>query len=85
MSQNLYVFTICLPFATILLVFGMRAISAAVQARAQLAHDDAYRRIAQQTASAQTEMAAALSSIQTAMADVRQRIGAIETVLKDVG
>ena len=85
MSEGLYVFTICLPFVTILLVFGMRAVSSAVQARARLANDDAYRSIAQRAATAESEMAAALSAIQAAMADVRQRVAAIETVLKDVG
>ncbi len=85
MSESLYVFTICVPFVTILLVFGMRAVSAAVQARARLADDHAYRQIAQKAAVSGSEVAAALSAIQAAMADVRQRIASIETVLKDVG
>ncbi len=85
MSTSLYVFTICLPFATILIVFGMRAAAAMVQARARLADDHAYRVMAQKAVAAESELATALSAIQAAMADVRQRVAAIETVLKDVG
>lgn len=85
MSESLYVFTICLPFVTILLVFGMRAVSSAVQAKARLANDDAYKLIAQKAAAAQSELAAAILAIQAAVTDIRQRISAIETVLKDVG
>jgi Tfp pilus assembly protein PilO len=85
MSEHLYLLSICLPLATILLVFGMRYFAAIQQARARLANDDAYRQIAERAAAAQSETAAALSSIQAALEDVRSRLTAVEKILKDVG
>jgi uncharacterized membrane protein len=84
MSESLYLLTICLPFGTILLVFGMRYLSAAHQAKARFAQDDAYRRLAEQATSSQSETAAALASINTALADAGTRLAAIETILKAV-
>ena len=84
MSPALYLLTICLPLATILLVFGIRSFSAVQQAKAQFAQGDAYRRIAERAVAADTENTAALSSIQTGLADVRTRLAAIEKILKEV-
>jgi hypothetical protein len=84
MTTALYLLTLVLPLATILLVFGMRAISAVLQANARLANDDAYRRIAEAAASAQSETALALTAIQTALGDVRARLTAVEAILKQV-
>ena len=84
MSEHLYLLTICLPLGTILLVFGMRYFSAIQQAKARLAHDEAYRRIAEQAVAAQSENAIALSSIQAVLSDVRTRLTAVEKILKEV-
>ena len=84
MTEHLYLLTICLPLATVLLVFGMRYFSAIQQARARLANDDAYRQIAEKAATAQAETATALSAIQAALADVRTRLTAVEKILKEV-
>lgn len=84
MSVFLYLLTICLPLATVLLVFAMRYASAVQQAKARLANDDAYRQIADKAATAQAETAAALTSIEAAMADVRTRLAAVEKILKEV-
>ncbi len=84
MSEHLYLLTICLILATILLVFGMRYFSAVRQAKARLANDDAYRQIAAQAAAAQSNTASALPSIQAAIADVTTRLAAIEKILKEV-
>ena len=84
MSANLYLLSLCIPFGTILLVFGMRYFSAVQQARARLANDGAYRQIAEKAAAAQSETATALSSIQTSLADVRARLTAVEKILKEV-
>ncbi len=84
MSVFLYLLTICLPLATVLLIFAMRYASAVQQAKARLANDDAYRQIADKAATAQAETASALTSIETAMADVRTRLAAVETILKQV-
>lgn len=84
LSAPLYIFSICLPFATILVVFGMRYVSAVLQARARLANDDAYRLVAEKAATAETDTVVALSSIQAALADVRTRLTAVEKILKEV-
>ena len=84
MSVFLYLLTICLPLATVLLIFGMRYVSAAQQAKARLANDDAYRRTAEKAAAAETETAAALTAIGATLADVGTRLAAIETILKQV-
>jgi len=84
MSEHLYLLTICLPLATILLVFGMRYFSAVQQAKARLANDEGYRQIAEKAVAAQSENATALSSIQAALADVRNRLAAVEKILKEV-
>jgi hypothetical protein len=75
MAPELYIFSICLPFVTILLVFGMRYYAQIQQAKARLAGDDAYRQLVEKVA---TDQAAALTAIET-------RLAAIEKVLKDVG
>ena len=84
MSATVFLLTLGLPLATILLVFAMRSVSAVLQARARLAGDDAYRRIAETAAAAQSDTAQALSAIQAAMSDVMTRLASVERVLKDV-
>ena len=84
MSATIYLLTLCLPLGTVLLVFGMRYFSAIEQAKARLANDDAYRRIAEKAAAAESETAAALSSIETTLTDVRARLAAVEKILKEV-
>ena len=84
MTEPLYLLTIGLPLATILIVFGMRYFAMIQQAQARLANDDAYRQTAERSAAAEAETAAALSAIQASMADTATRLAAIETVLKTV-
>jgi len=84
MTELLYLLTLCLPLGAILLVFGMRYFSAVQQAKARLANEGAYRAIAEKAATAESETATALSSIQAALADVRTRLTAIEKILKEV-
>jgi hypothetical protein len=84
MSEHIYLLTIYLPIAAIILVFGMRYFSAALQAKAKLDHDGAYRRIAENAVAVQSETAAALASIQSALSDATMRLAAIEKVLKTV-
>ena len=84
MSEHLYLVSISMPFVTILLVFGMRYISAVQQAKARLANEDAYRQIAAKAVSAESENVTALSSIQATLADVKTRLAAIEKILKEV-
>ena len=85
MPEHLYLLSISLPFATILLVFAMRYVSAVMQARARLAHEDAYRQIAQKSVAAESETAGSLVSIQRALGDFAERLASIEKILKEVG
>lgn len=85
MSANLYLTTLCLPLATVLIVFGLRYWSAVQQAKARLASDEAYRKVAETAAQAEAQTAASLAAIQAALAEIGARLGAVEKVLKDVG
>jgi Tfp pilus assembly protein PilO len=84
MSETIYLLTICLPLATIILVFGMRYWSAVQQAKARLANDQAYRDLAARAATAQSENAIALNAVNASLADLKTRIAALEKVLKEV-
>lgn len=84
MSEPLYLLTIGLPLATILLVFGMRYVAAVQQARARLANDEAYRKIAETATLAQSGCAASLTSIDATLADIKVRLTTVEKILKDV-
>lgn len=84
MAEHVYLLTICLPLAAIVLIFGMRYFSAVQQARARRDSDEAYRAVAEKAATAGTETAAALAAIGEAVADMRTRLAAVEKILKDV-
>ncbi len=85
MSEQLYLISMGVLFGTPLLIFGMKYLSAAYQARARLAGDDAYKELAQKAVAAQSESAASLAVIQGELSDVRTRLAAVEKILKDVG
>ncbi|CUI09008.1 hypothetical protein LXA47_30050 [Massilia sp. P8910] len=84
MSEHVFLITIGLPLATILLVFGMKYFAAIAQAKARLASDEAYRQLAAQAAAAQSETAAALAAISGHLAEVKTRVAAVEKMLRDV-
>jgi HAMP domain-containing protein len=84
MSAPVYFLTLGLVVGTILVVFAMRYASANQQARARLAHDQAYREIAATAVADQAVTAAAISSIQAAITEIGTRITAIERVLQEV-
>ena len=69
---------------TILLIFGMKYFAATRQARSRVASDDAYRELAAKAVATQGESVAALAGLDTALADIRTRLAAIEKVLKEV-
>lgn len=84
MTEVLYLFTLVLPLATILIVFAMRYYAHVQQARARLANDDAYRQLAESASAAQSQIATSLAAMETSLADVRTRMAAVETILKAV-
>jgi hypothetical protein len=84
MSEKVYFITLALLFGTILAVFAFKYASAAIQARAKGGNDDNYRALAQRAVAAESEHAAAVSAIMTELKQVATRLGAIETILKQV-
>ena len=84
MTTTLYLMTLVLPLATILIVFGVRYYAAVQQARARLANDDAYRQLAESASTAQSRIAASLAAMEASLSDVRTRMAAVETILKAV-
>jgi hypothetical protein len=77
MSPEIYLMTLFLPLATVLLVFGMKYYAMVQQAKARTARDDADRRLADETL-------AQLAAINAALARLDARMGAVEKVLKEV-
>jgi hypothetical protein len=84
MHEHIYLLTIGLPLATILLVFAMRYYAAVQQAKARLANDDAYRDIAAKAVAAQAETANALASMNATLVELKSRLAAVEKILKEV-
>jgi hypothetical protein len=80
----LYLLTLVLPLATILIVFGRRHNADVQQARARLANDDAYRQLAESASAAQSQIATSLAAMEASLSDVRTRMAAVETILKAV-
>ncbi|HEY1930150.1 MAG TPA: hypothetical protein VGG92_21985 [Caulobacteraceae bacterium] len=84
MTVTLYLLTLLLPLATILIVFGMRYYAHIQQAKARLANDDAYRQLAESASATQSQIATSLAPMEANLTDVRTRMAAVETILKAV-
>ncbi len=84
MTTMLYLLTLVLPLATILIVFGVRSYAAVQQAKARLASDDAYRQLAESALAAQSQIASSLAAMEANLSDLRIRVAAVETILKAV-
>jgi hypothetical protein len=83
-QETLYLLTLCLPLAVVLIVFSMRYFALILQARSRAANDDGYRQVAQQAVAVQSETVTTLSAVQAMLADVQMRLAAVEKVLKAV-
>jgi hypothetical protein len=84
MTAIFYLLTLILPLLTILIVFAMRYYANVQQARARLANDDAYRKLAESASAAQAQIATSLSAMEAALSEVRTRVAAVEVMLKAV-
>jgi hypothetical protein len=84
MTTTLYLLTLLLPLATILIVFAMRYFAIVQQARARQANDNAYRQLAETASAAQSQIATSLAAMEANLSDVRTRMAAVETILKAV-
>ena len=85
MQVHLYLLTVLLTLGTVLVIFAMKYVSAAIQARARDANERSYRTLAEQSNSVQAQHAALLTAIQATVADIGTRLGQVEKILKDVG
>ena len=84
MSEHLYLLTLFLMVGTPLLIFGMKYVSAAYQARSRAASEDAYRKLAADAVTAQAGNAATLGAIQSELSEIKTRMTGVEKILKEV-
>jgi hypothetical protein len=84
MSEQVYFISMAALFGTPILIFGLKYWSAAQQARARIAEDGAYRKLASDAVTAQSGNAATLSAIQGELAEIKMRMASVETILKTV-
>lgn len=84
MTVTLYLLTLVLPLATILIVFAIRSHASVQQAKARAASDDAYRKLAESAQGTGAQIAASLAAMEASLTDVRARMAAVEAILKAV-
>jgi dipeptide/tripeptide permease len=84
MSENIVFAVLFFPAVVFVLVFGMKYLSAVLQARARMGHDDTYRAMAAQAAQAQADAAAAIAAQGAVLADIQGRLAGLEKILKQV-
>lgn len=84
MSENTFFAAFFFPSLAAVLIFAMKYLSGILQAKVRLAQDEAYRDLAAKAATAQTETASALSSMNATLADVQSRLIVLEKILKQV-
>jgi hypothetical protein len=83
-TSTIYLLTICLPLATVLLVFGMKYFAAVQQARATSAQLASWQELAARVQQSQAETAQVLTGIRTTLADLDARLGNVERILQQV-
>ena len=85
MSAPVYFATIGLFLGTVLAIFAMRYLSAALTARARIAAESGYQTLAERSVAAQAQNEAALATIKAELATVTASLAAVEKILKQVG
>ena len=84
MTATIYLLTICLPLATVLIVFAMKYRASAREAQSRILAEDAYRKLAADAVTAQAGNAATLSAIQGELSEIKTRMASVEKILKAV-
>ena len=84
MTATIYLLTICLPLATVLIVFAMKYRASAREAQARILAENAYSGLAAKAVAAQSESAALLTSVQADLSEIKNRLAAVEKILKAV-
>jgi Sec-independent protein translocase protein TatA len=85
MAAQLYMPTLLLILGTVLIVFGMKYVSEALQARTRAANERSFRLLAEDAQATQTQQVALLSSIQSSVSDIGARLDQVERILREVG
>lgn len=83
-EQTFFLLTLILPLVTILIVFGMKYWSAAVQSSATKSGEEAYRALAEKAVAAQQDNTTAISALQIDVAKVAASLMTVENILKQV-
>lgn len=81
---NTFLLVTILVLVTILLTFAMKYLSAARQARSQIASADGYRELATKATATQSATAASLASVQAELSELKARLASVEKILKEV-
>jgi hypothetical protein len=84
MSEQVYFISMAALFGTPILIFGLKYWSAAQQAKAHIAEDGVYRKLAADAVTAQSGNAATLAAIQSELAEINSRMASVEKILKAV-
>lgn len=85
MAAQMYMPTLLLIIGTVLVVFGMKYVSEALQARSRAANERSFRLLAEDAHAVQSQHVELLSSIQSSVSDIGTRLGQVEKILKEVG
>ncbi len=84
MSESIYLFTIGLPLAVVLIIFAMKYVAAAFAARARATNDELYRALAEKAIAVQSESQAAMAAMQAELARTSASLAAVEKLLREV-
>lgn len=84
MSEQLYLLTIGLFLGTILIIFGMKYLSALRQAQTRTLAEQAHAALAERMTAVQQETAGSLAAIKLELAAIRTTLAGVEKVLKAV-
>jgi hypothetical protein len=84
MSEPVFFITFGSILATILIVFGMKYLSAARQAQVRITGEAEYREIAAKAVAVQAQNGASLSAMQAELVQISSRLAAVEKILKAV-
>ena len=86
MSAPLYLtYFATIGLGTVVLIFAIRSISAALTARARIAAESSYQTLAEKAVAQQAQNEAALAGIKAELAGLSATLAAVEQVLKQVG
>ena len=84
MATSVFLWTVSVIPLTFILVFAMKYMSAAVQARVRSKQDAGYRALAEAAVAAQAEVSASLNALQSELLKVSKSLAAVESILKQV-